>query len=276
MTTTALSKPEIAATKIGRRLAGFAGIAAMLLAALSAMAQGTARQLEAIDVQSLPGQLLEIRLRLSDTPPEPMSFTIDNPARIALDLPDTTIGMDSRRQDVNQGPLATVLTAEASGRTRVVLNMNNMVPYDTRVVGDSIYITLGQQGSEPPAAFAAQPASQAAPANAGSATVASGRAINNIDFRRGRGGAGQIVVDLSNPRTTVDVREESFRWCAKSQYWSGGHRFRNFLMNIENELRTRTSKTNAFSSKQSMLACRFTNPHFPNLQDREGNGNSAK
>ncbi|MDH3418757.1 MAG: type IV pilus secretin PilQ [Gammaproteobacteria bacterium] len=211
MTTTALSKPEIAATKIGRRLAGFAGIAAMLLAALSAMAQGTARQLEAIDVQSLPGQLLEIRLRLSDTPPEPMSFTIDNPARIALDLPDTTIGMDSRRQDVNQGPLATVLTAEASGRTRVVLNMNNMVPYDTRVVGDSIYITLGQQGSEPPAAFAAQPASQAAPANAGSATVASGRAINNIDFRRGRGGAGQIVVDLSNPRTTVDVREEGGR-----------------------------------------------------------------
>ncbi len=209
MTTTALSKPEIAATNIGRRLAGFAGIAAMLLAALSAMAQGTARQLEAIDVQSLPGQVLEIRLRLSDTPPEPMSFTIDNPARIALDLTDTTIGMDSRRQDVNQGPLATVLTAEASGRTRVVFNMNNMVPYDTRVVGDSIYVTLGQQGAEPPASFAAQPASQTAPA--GAATADAGRSINNIDFRRGRSGAGQIVVDLSDPRTTVDVREEGGR-----------------------------------------------------------------
>ncbi|NNC63831.1 MAG: AMIN domain-containing protein, partial [Gammaproteobacteria bacterium] len=209
MTTTALSKPEIAATKFGRRLAGFGGLAAMLLAALSAMAQGTARQLEAIDVQSLPGQVLEIRLRLSDTPPEPMSFTIDNPARIALDLTDTTIGMDSRRQDVNQGPLATVLTAEAGGRTRVVFNMNNMVPYGTRVVGDSIYVTLGQQGTEPPASFAAQPASPAAPAS--SATAAAGRAINNIDFRRGRAGAGQIVVDLSNPRTTVDVREEGGR-----------------------------------------------------------------
>ncbi|NNC65672.1 MAG: type IV pilus secretin PilQ [Gammaproteobacteria bacterium] len=183
----------------------------MLLAALSAMAQGTARQLEAIDVQSLPGQVLEIRLRLSDTPPEPMSFTIDNPARIALDLTDTTIGMDTRRQDVNQGPLATVLTAEASGRTRVVFNMNNMVPYDTRIVGDSIYVTLGQQGAEPPASFAAQPASQAAPASPATATADSGRAINNIDFRRGRGGAGQIVVDLSNPRTTVDVREEGGR-----------------------------------------------------------------
>jgi type IV pilus assembly protein PilQ len=211
MTTTALSKPEIAATTIGRRLAGFAGIAAMLLAALSAMAQGTARQLEAIDVQSLPGQVLEIRLRLSDTPPEPMSFTIDNPARIALDLTDTTIGMDTRRQDVNQGPLATVLTAEASGRTRVVFNMNDMVPYDTRIVGDSIYVTLGQQGAESPAPFAAQPASQAAPASAATAAAGAGRAINNIDFRRGRSGAGQIVVDLSDPRTTVDVREEGGR-----------------------------------------------------------------
>ena len=97
MTTTALSKPEIAATKIGRRLAAVAGIAAMLLAALSAMAQGTARQLEAIDVQSLPGQILEIRLRLSDTPPEPMSFTIDNPARIALDLTDEFVARPPRR-----------------------------------------------------------------------------------------------------------------------------------------------------------------------------------
>jgi len=207
MTTTALSSPEIVATRTGRRLASMAIQAVMLLAAVPAMAQSNAaRQLEAIDVQSLPGQILEVRLRLSDTPPEPMSFTIDNPARIALDLPDTSIGMEARRRDVNQGPLSTVLTAEANGRTRVVFNMVNMVPYDTRVVGDSIYVTLGRQGDgAAPAAFAAQPG----PQSGGGA--AAGRSINNIDFRRGRNGAGQIVVDLSNPRTTVDVREEGGR-----------------------------------------------------------------
>jgi len=210
MTTTALSSPEIVATRIGRRLTSIAIQAVMLLAAVPAMAQSNAaRQLEAIDVQSLPGQILEVRLRLSDTPPEPMSFTIDNPARIALDLPDTSIGMDARRRDVNQGPLSTVLTAEANGRTRVVFNMVNMVPYDTRVVGDSIYVTLGRQGEgAAPAAFAAQPAPQS---GGGAAATAAGRSINNIDFRRGRNGAGQIVVDLSNPRTTVDVREEGGR-----------------------------------------------------------------
>jgi type IV pilus assembly protein PilQ len=183
----------------------------MCSAALPAMAQtGATRQLEAIDVQSLPGQGLEVRLRLSETPPEPMTFTIDNPARIAVDLPDTVLGLDSRRQDVNLGPLATVLTAEANGRTRVVLNMNTMVPYDARVVGDSIYITLGQQAASAQAApFSAQPAPQAAQTSGGATTA--GRAINNIDFRRGRSGAGQVVVVLSNPRTTVDVREEGGR-----------------------------------------------------------------
>jgi len=195
-----------------RKLASLAWIATLSLAALSAHSQDSAsRQLEAIDVQSLPGQMLELRLRLSDTPPEPLSFTIDDPARIALDLPGTVLGLDARRQDINLGPLSTILTAEANGRTRVVLNLVNMVPYDTRVVGDSIYVTLGQQsGSSPAPSFAAQPAPQPSTA-AAQPSRAAGPAINNIDFRRGPDGAGQVVVELSDPRTTVDVRQEGGR-----------------------------------------------------------------
>ena len=60
---------------------------------------------------------------LSGTAPEPLAFTIEDPARIALDLPETTLGLSSRRRDVNLGPLDTILTAEAKGRTRVVLNL---------------------------------------------------------------------------------------------------------------------------------------------------------
>ena len=188
-----------------------AWIAALVLSATSAQAQdGSARQLEAIDVQNLPGQLLELRLRMNDTPPEPLSFTIDDPARIALDLPGTALGLESRRQDVNLGPLSTILTAEANGRTRVVLNMTLMVPYETRVVGDSIYVTLGQQaGASAAPSFAAEPVTAgAAPSQAG---APAGRGINNIDFRRGPDGAGQVVVELSDPRTTVDVRQEGGR-----------------------------------------------------------------
>ncbi len=189
------------------RLAGSAWLLALALSTSPARAQDL--RLEAIDVQPLPGQQVELRLQLSGPAPEPMSFTIDNPARISLDLPNTALALQSRRQDVNSGPLTTINTAEANGRTRVVLNLNEIVPYQTRVEGNSVYVTLGQApGAPPPPAFAAQPA----PRNAPAAAAAGGdRSIRNIDFRRGADGSGQVVVELNDPRTTVDVREEGGR-----------------------------------------------------------------
>ena len=100
-------------------------------------------RLQDIQVNSLPGERIELRLIMSGAAPEPLAFTIDNPARIALDLPDTALGLTSRRRDVNLGPLATILTAEANGRTRVVLNLNQMVSYETRRSGNTVIITLG-------------------------------------------------------------------------------------------------------------------------------------
>lgn len=169
-----------------------------------------ALRLEAIDVQSLPGQQVELRLRLNGTAPEPMSFTIDDPARISLDLPNTALALQTRRQDANVGPLTTILAAEANGRTRVVLNLNQMVPYQTRVEGDSVYVTIGQApGASAQPSFAAQPTQNA---QSGAAAVAAGeRAVRNIDFRRGTDGSGQVVVELNDPRTTVDVRQEGGR-----------------------------------------------------------------
>ena len=85
------------------------------LTSFVARAQDGTLRLEAIDVQPLAGQQVELRLQLSGTAPEPMTFTIDDPARISLDLPNTSIGLDSGRRDVNVGPLTTILTAEANG-----------------------------------------------------------------------------------------------------------------------------------------------------------------
>jgi type IV pilus assembly protein PilQ len=167
------------------------------------------RQLEAIEAQPLPGQRVQLRLRLNADAPEPMSFTIDDPARIALDLPGTSLALPSRRQDINLGPVTNVLAAEANGRTRIVLNMNAMAPYTTRVEGDSVYIEIGG-GAQPAATFAAQPNAPAAGGGA-PAAAAGPRSITNIDFRRGPDGAGQVLVQLNDPRTTVDVREEGGR-----------------------------------------------------------------
>ena len=111
------------------RLAAMAQAVILLFAGITASAQ-EGNRLQDIQVQSLPGQRVELRLIMSDTAPEPLAFTIENPARIALDLPNTALGLQQRRRDVNLGPLDTVLTAEANGRTRVVLNLDTMVEYD--------------------------------------------------------------------------------------------------------------------------------------------------
>jgi len=184
-------------------------LAAILLAfGLSANAQDTNR-LQDIQVQSLPGQRVELQLILSGTAPEPLAFTIDDPARIALDLPETTLGLSSRRRDVNIGPLDTVLTAEANGRTRVVLNLDSMVPYETRRSGNTIYVTIGeaQDGSSTTQFAGSAPA--AAPRSY--ASSGGGRSINSVDFRRTRDGGGRIMVTLSDPSTPVDIRQEGGR-----------------------------------------------------------------
>ena len=177
-----------------------------LLVGVLGSAHAQERTLQSIDVSPLSGQRLELRLRTSGTAPAPMDFRIDNPARIAIDLPDTSLGLPNRRQEVNLGPLTTVLAAEANGRTRVVLNLNQMVPYTTRVEGDSVYIEVGGDGGA--ATFAGQQASQRQP---GAQAAAGPRALESIDFRRGANGAGQVIVELTDPRTSVDVREEGGR-----------------------------------------------------------------
>jgi len=171
-------------------------------------AASAGNRLQDIQVQSLPGQRVELKLIMSDTAPEPLAFTIENPARIALDLPDTALGLTSRRRDVNLGPLDTILTAEANGRTRVVLNLGSMVEYKTVRSGNTVTITLGD--SDDYSAGSTQFAS-AASSDSRSYAAPGSRAIAGVDFRRTRDGGGRVVVSLTDPSTPVDIRQEGGR-----------------------------------------------------------------
>src|SRR5258706_15522044 len=135
--------------------------------------------LQSIDVQSLGGKQVQLTLHLSGPAPEPMSFTIDKPARISLDLPGTALALPSRRIDLASGGVATVLAAEANGRTRIVLNLDQLQPYQTRVEGNDIIVTVGA-GTQAMAAAPA-PAREAAPAMAANEP----REIRSLDLRRG-------------------------------------------------------------------------------------------
>jgi type IV pilus assembly protein PilQ len=194
------------------KLAALSQALLLLFVGMTANAQ-EGNRLQDIQVQSLPGQRVELKLIMTGTAPEPLAFTIDNPARIALDLPDTALGLTSRRQNVNLGPLATILTAEANGRTRVVLNLEEMVSYETRRSGNTVTITLGdgEDYSEDATQFASAAASSSAAATQSYASSGGARSISSVDFRRTRDGGGRVVVNLTDPTTPVDIRQEGGR-----------------------------------------------------------------
>ena len=190
------------------KLAALSQALLLMFVGMTANAQ-EGNRLQDIQIKSLPGQRVELRLIMSGTAPEPLAFTIDNPARIALDLPNTTLGLTSRRRDVNLGPLVTVLTAEANGRTRVVLNLEQMVSYETRRSGNVVIITLGD--GEKYDKDATQFASVAKASSQAYSSSGGARSISSVDFRRTRDGGGRIVVTLTDPTTPVDIRQEGGR-----------------------------------------------------------------
>ena len=158
--------------------------------------------LQSVDVQPLPNQQLQVTMRLSAPAPQPLSFTIDNPARISFDLPNTTLAMASKRIDVHAAGLDTIVAAETKDRTRLVLNLDKLVPYDTHVAGNNIVVMLGANAGTATAA--------AVPAAAASAPIATSngvRELRAIDFRRSADGAGRVMVKLSDPHIHINLHQ---------------------------------------------------------------------
>ena len=145
--------------------------------------------LDEISYTSLPSNEVLLRLSFSDTVPgDPTSFIIDEPARIALDFPAVAIGAMRKSADVNVGMVNSVTAVEADGRTRVVVNMTRMVPYDVEIDGSEVLLTVSGA--------------------AGSVSQAFGAEVMDVDFDRGEDGAGRIRITLSDPSTAIDLSEE--------------------------------------------------------------------
>src|SRR5271156_1493792 len=161
------------------RTAMISAMAFVALAVVSLTARAAEPlQLTSIDVQTLSGQQVQLKLHMNGPAPEPLPFTIDKPARIAFDLPNTTLALSSRRVDVRAGGVDTVLAAEANGRTRLVVNVDSLLPYTTKVNGNDIIVTLGHQAGE------TQAGNNAAPRpGSGQSAAPVERTIKTIDFR---------------------------------------------------------------------------------------------
>ena len=96
------------------------GLSAVALTCVSVT--GVAATLDDLSFTSLPGDRVQIKLQLSEPAgTEPLSFTIDNPARIALDLPGVALNLDERSKAIGVGNAESVTAVETADRTRVVI-----------------------------------------------------------------------------------------------------------------------------------------------------------
>lgn len=187
-------------TKLYRLAAG--KFAVLLLAGLGAAGQALATALTDMKFTSLPGGSFEAQLIFDSAPPAPQGYTVEKPARIALDFPGVTLAVKERRQNLGYENASSAQLLEASGRTRLTLNLVQIAPYTTHVEGNSLLIRVGDAGArdylKPVRPSEVTSGKAAAPA-------AASNQITNIDFRRGDVGEGRLIVDLGNPKTDINA-----------------------------------------------------------------------
>lgn len=200
--------------------------------------------LRSVDFSSLAGDRLQLALRMSGPARVPRVFHTGNPARIVLDFSGVGNALEKKVIPINVGVVSRLHAIEASGRTRVVVNLLKMAPYDTRVDGNDVLITLqNQSGAGTQAARVGRgdtarpgaslspaiqapgsigvPTTQPRPSLTPTAAVSKGsqamtsqsytlpkQSIQNIDFRRGKKGEGRVLISLSDPNTVVDMQEK--------------------------------------------------------------------
>ncbi len=157
-----------------------------------------AASLDSVGFASLPGERVQIKLMLSEAlASDPLNFTIDNPARIAIDFPNTTLNLAEKSQTIGLGMANSLSAVEAAGRTRVVINLTRSVSYSVDVEGNVVILNL-ESG-----------VGSSTPSSSNASSTSSVGSIEGVDFRRGEGGEGRVIVKLSDSSIPIDMGVEA-------------------------------------------------------------------
>ncbi|MCP5184249.1 MAG: type IV pilus secretin PilQ family protein [Pseudomonadales bacterium] len=181
----------------------FAALVTLLATALSTQQAWAAARLTGMEFSSLPGDRTEIRMAFDGTPPNPQGYTIEEPARIVLDMPGVVSALEEKHHDLGAGNARKVSILSTKDRTRAIVNLTRLVGYDTEVRGNTLYLLVGGEASGAPAPSLSEQQAFEQTAPAGGSSVA------NVDFRRSAEGGGRIIVSLSNPKAPVSVESDA-------------------------------------------------------------------
>jgi len=180
----------------------------IMILGICLQSRAMAVSLDDIEFSSMSGDRVQINLKFSERLyDDPVSFTIENPARIAIDLPGVNLNLANRNQSIGIGDVLGFSAVEAGGRTRVVVNLVRPVAYDLSVSGNSVLLSVGSSGPS----TVAQQTDTASVFSARQPSASGVAAIRNIDFRRGERGEGRIIVTLSDSSTGINLGQEGGR-----------------------------------------------------------------
>ena len=135
----------------------------------------------------------------------PAGFAINTPPRIAFDFPNTANGLGKSVQEFGEGNLRSANIVQAGNRTRLVVNLNQMLSYDTQIEGKTLLITLQGISKDTVLGNAAAPI---ATRFAESKPTTQKHSLRDVDFHRGKNGEGRIQVDLSDANVGIDIRQQ--------------------------------------------------------------------
>lgn len=185
-------------------------IAGFLLSACFAPALSWAAELQDIKFAELPGEKVELRLRFDELPSDPAGYTIEKPARIVLDFEDTDNSLAQKKFTMDIGDVSSAVVVSSGGRTRLIVNMDQLATYTTRKEGNEFIVEVGSERSvaENDVMKSEQQATSPAVVKRSKNTFdRSKSAITSVDFRRGDAGEGKVIVQLTNPGISIDVEE---------------------------------------------------------------------
>ena len=186
-------------------------IARVVLAAVLLMPIGTVSyaitSLDSIDYSVLSAKNAQILLTLSSPSNEqPYSFTIDNPARLSIDLPNTSLNVQQKYIPVDSGLIKNIRVVEAGGRTRLVVSLLEIVPYEIRAENNQVFITLSGSDSDAVESIISKTAvAGGLPQGENASSIAE---IKSIDFKRSADGSAVVTVELSNENAAISVNEK--------------------------------------------------------------------
>ena len=173
---------------------------------LAHQALGESPTIESIDFTSRASGQFEIQLGFDQAPPDFKGYTVEKPARIAIDFTDTSVRLDQKKYSLPYGNASSVMVVESGGRARLVVNLPKLVPYETRTEGNSLFITVGDSGT----ANYLKPNSEPNALSSRVETVIGATTeINDLQFQRTPEGEGRLILTLSDPKVDVNVFSEA-------------------------------------------------------------------